>query len=122
MNEFEKEDIAAIIAENIEKLRIYEGLSQIDMALRIKTNQAGYSLTESANRELNLLNLYYTAVEFNVNLNSLFGLSDTKRDFSIRSYHSDNLKLKDKRRKIYSVDKKIAKRVQRKNKNASNSL
>ena len=127
MYELETEDIAAIIAENLKKLREDLKLSQDDMASKIKTSQAGYSLSESAERKLDLLNLYYTAVEFGVDLNSLFGLSDKleqpiKIDHTTRIFHQNNLKSKDNRRSIFNIDSKIATRKAKKNRKATNGL
>lgn len=69
----------------------------------------------------------YTAVEFGVDLNSLFGLSDKleqpiKIDHTTRIFHQNNLKSKDNRRSIFNIDSKIATRKAKKNRKATNGL
>ena len=103
--ELETDDIQIIVAENLAKLREFQGLNQTQMAERVRTNQAGYCLSEKGTRELNLTNLYYIAVEFGTNLNSLFGLSEVKNDTSARLKHTENIIKKNKRRTKWSQAK-----------------
>lgn len=95
--ELESEDVAIIVAENLAKLREFQGLTQTQIAEKIRTNQAGYCLSEKGNRELNYTNLYNLAVEFGINLNSLFGLSDDRINPIARVKHKENLAMKTKR-------------------------
>lgn len=89
--ELGSDEVAIIVAENLAKVREFNGLNQTQMAEKLRTNQAGYCLSEQGNRELNLTNLYYLAVEFGINLNSLFGLSDDRINPSARVKHAENL-------------------------------
>ena len=98
--------VALIVAENLSKLREFQGITQAEMAERIYTNQPGYCLSENGERELNLLNLYYLAVEFGIDLNSLFGLSDNRINPSARIKHDENLKKIDRRRNLWIKNRK----------------
>ena len=89
--ELESYDVAIIVSGNLAKLREFHGLNQTQIAEKIKTSQAGYCLSENGSRELNYLNLYSMAVEFGMDLNSLFGLSDERFNPLARIKHRDNL-------------------------------
>jgi transcriptional regulator with XRE-family HTH domain len=99
-------DIQIIVAKNLSKLRDFYGINQIDMAGKIKTYQAAYSLSEQGIRELNYTNLYHLAVELGINLNWLFGLSDIRLDPISRKKHIDNLAKRDKRKRSFGKKKK----------------
>lgn len=105
-SEMTPSDIQIIVAENLSKLREFYGINQIEMADKIKTYQAAYSLSEQGVREMNYNNLYHLSVELGINLNWLFGLSDVRIDPTSRKKHIDNLKLKDKRKRNFTKGNK----------------
>lgn len=100
--ELESDDVAIIVAENLAKVREFQGLNQTQIAERIKTNQAGYCLSEKGTRELNYSNLYRLAVEFAVDLNSLFGLGNERINPIARVKHKENLNMMQRRRKRFN--------------------
>lgn len=99
MSKIKIDELTAIISENLYNVRKFEGENQNAIANKIKTTQASYSLSESGVRELSLVNLYYLAVEYGVNLNWLVGLSDVRFDKTTRVHHKKNLALIARRNK-----------------------
>jgi transcriptional regulator with XRE-family HTH domain len=93
----EPNDVAIIVAENLRKVREFQGLNQTQIAEQINTSQPGYCLSEIGSRELNYSNLYSLAVEFGVDLNFLFGLSDERFNPIARVKHEENLGLMQRR-------------------------
>lgn len=99
--ELGSKDVAIIVAENLAKVREFHGLNQTQMAEKLRTTQASYCLSENGDRRLNLTNLYHLAVEFGVNLNSIFGLSEERINPASRVKHIENLMKAEKLRRQY---------------------
>ena len=106
MTDLTSDDISLIVAENLAKIREFQGLNQVEMAEKIQTFQVAYCLSEQGNRELNFVNLYSIAVEFGINLNFLFGLSDVRMDPGSRIKHTENISKINVRRKRFTKKKR----------------
>lgn len=103
--ELSQEDIQIIVAENLAKLRQFHGMNQTQMAEKMRVHQVSYCMSEKGERELNLQNLYLLAIEFGINLNWLFGLSDERLNTISRKMHVENVKQSGKRRRQHSSRK-----------------
>lgn len=99
-------DIQIIVAENLSKLRDFYGITQAEMADKIKMSQPACCSTEQGARELNYTNLYHLAVELGINLNWILGLSNVRLDPTARKKHIENLKAKDRRKRNFAKNKK----------------
>lgn len=87
-------DILDILSHNVLQIIESEAISQTEMADKLKTHQACISKVIAGRRDLRLINIYYIAVEYGINLNWLFGLSDEKYNRTARVFHNENLKEK----------------------------
>lgn len=92
----------SILTTNIEALRKEQGLSQTEFAERIGTSQPNYSraISENTSQCFTTEQLYNIATEFNVSIDSLFGLSQKHTDHEICSLFTSLLE----QRKLIKVD------------------